>query len=1851
MKIPYDIYKTMITRGLTPVEYIENTGNDAYIDTGIKPTEIHSLYVEYKASEITYDRPMYIAGALRTVSADTFAIVFKDARHEDSYARFGSESYEYAECDTNKHSVMLDDTKLYYDGELVNTFSGQKGTCRYNIFLFHVNYYGSALSDRCLVGRIYRARLCDNAGNSVKDYYPCINASGDVGMFDAVSKAFVGSANSDTFTAGNVVRDVYDELPIIANGSSFHNLALRKYTVDSVVMSLGDKITGDIVWKDTSLVFSMQEYVVYAGTKYVLVNPPTVVREGMVADNSELKGAAKYSLTFYHPMYMLGNFPFTDIAVTDDEQKYLSESKTFSWIGTLFDFIAKLNANLQGTEWVVRANIPHYEQDGETVTSQWQKASTTSEVMSFDKNYISEALKKAYDEWEIPFTITDATNIAGKKYVIEFGLPSQEIYGDDGVTPYVFRFGQGVGLKNNSKTPRNNKIITRIVGCGAERNVPYGYPQIPWYGDQTWNYTINNASGMQPITVGGVTIQAMSYPIYDGVVGGQPTKLIKHPFTRKTLMPSIYGQTLFNKVSPYLSDGTANPNYNPNTTLVDYYDAIDELGGIQYPNNINPLAPSVEHHQFEKVYPKLGDKTLVNVLPYDDKTYISWNTFYSEINSYIANSNNDNEKSFLNSCREAVYHCDYGLSFDIESRGGSYTGKSVGQSYKYGGGWWVDVSYTSDNVNFKRNVYLGSYNPSKVVEWDDTYDSEKDEYKQSYFKMRLPLLDFDLYACAIYNEEMKINMRSGACIGCSFPIQIDWDDYKANFYTPDGTFAPDGEQRNTIKYPKSNVSQIAVVCKKEVETFGTLMPNIYQQPATGDLFTILGINLPNSYISSAQTELDGDMKEYMLENNVHYFDYPLKFDELFLKKRQAILDQIKNNCIVRFESDSTEIALYIKQITKKYGESPLPKYDITLADDIEIVLNSIGQVTDDVSRMRVQMSDIQKYYSESIIREIKNKLSRIEDDICSGRITFQQGLSSIGEIILYGGIRSDIFVSGLYTGRGWKVDELGNAEFESLRVRSFLEIVELLVNRMQAQEGDTMFTDNDVIDKVTPYDLTAVSALDSDNPSLYGWYELVDNEYVLSGDRRVVSGKTYYKASSLILSLKEKYNGYYTSQKLGNILRGVINIQAAVDSGLVKDQDTRDMVFYTSWMKVIQTATESTGSGNPTLTTNQIRVELYYDDEVPGGRNFAPCELMTIARWGNILDPQEQGISDAEKRRRLALCSSFYISTTDGRITKLNNVRAPILTDDNYGTTLGILPEFVQQYTSIAPRIADGQDYLYAQGVVVQDFIKIDRNGNVVSEGNTEKEKTIYKWADTKPATPTGTNIPPAGWSESPNVTFPDIELDGPEPEGQYTKVVQRIDFYATEGNATLTLNAAVSSEADYDFLLIGKLDKDDLYNLPAVDIWNDVDNTGDYYVLALSGENSRSYTFSGISAGSHHVYVAFVSDRNTIHGANNGIISYVSSTNVTPAKHLWVSKGDLVNGALSGSWSEPIQENGVDGQDGQDGQDGARGKVGRFFYYAGDFSLQDQTNYVINDAQAPYFSHVEDGQTLYHVFNPETNPSGGTMTTSQMWAASSNNWNNAPWEVMTNDFKYIITEALFANFALLGSFVVNLDFFLSQYGTLISNSGGTITRTTIDATNYHTLVDGALPYTYFDASDPEGETDPASGGHKFVPSLYQNAKTGRIVGDNCKFINMVAKGGTFDGITATNADISGILRSPVVYSPFYEVGGGDVVDLNASLVATRFTEAGIAGIATIYLPAARDCNGLELNFFSPRFTRSVMTTIKIKASGSDFLLIPDGSGYYSDCPNGAVVDINIFVTIVSIGNNWVLLNGTVTPL
>ena len=657
----------------------------------------------------------------------------------------------------------------------------------------------------------------------------------------------------------NPILNIYNE-----DGTPFHDISLRKHTFSTIVMSLNDKIEGEFYYKDNSLSFTLQEYVEYKGIKYILKNPPVVVRKGMTSENSEAKGMTKYSCTFYHEMIELYNIPFTDIAISSSEESYRSEKRTFSWIGTLSMFVQKINSCLVGTKWTCKLQ-PTFVDDG-----------TMSDVLSFSNQFISDVCKTAYETWKVPFVVDG--------YTIWFGKPSKEIL-DDENKPYIFKFGQGVGLKNNDCTPKNNKVITRIAGYGSNINIPYGYP------------IITDADGNR----------------------------IEHPYTRDTLMPSVYVEAVRNKVL----FGSKDP-------LIDYYDADSS-----YPTPINPLAPVFHIQEFSSIQPTI--------------------------------------------------------------KGMTYKGQAI------------DL--------FKEVI---------VPEggWDDYIDPETGEVRQSYFDVTLYPLGFDLYAQAAVTSGMTFSMKSGDTLGANYEVAVDWEDVKKNFYVTDEAgnivFKPNGEQRDYAKYPDSTDQAITIKLTKDLDTFGTIMPSKFQQVKTGDKFVILHIEMPQAYIDKAQERLDVAMKRYMLENNMPLYDYPLSFDEHFLETNQAILAQIKPNTIVRFLYKDKEeaMALSVKEMSIQYGTNPLPTYNITLTDEVSIVLNQIGQIADGLSKLGSQVAQLQAIYGLDIVGELNKKLSRVKDDTAQGMITFLRGLK-VGSFVT--GSTGGIFYAD--------TDGKSHAELDYLTVR------------------------------------------------------------------------------------------------------------------------------------------------------------------------------------------------------------------------------------------------------------------------------------------------------------------------------------------------------------------------------------------------------------------------------------------------------------------------------------------------------------------------------------------------------------------------------------------------------------------------------------------------------------------------------------------------------------------------------------------------------------------------------------------------------------------------------------------------
>jgi hypothetical protein len=250
------------------------------------------------------------------------------------------------------------------------------------------------------------------------------------------------------------------------------------------------------------------------------------------------------------------------------------------------------------------------------------------------------------------------------------------------------------------------------------------------------------------------------------------------------------------------------------------------------------------------------------------------------------------------------------------------------------------------------------------------------------------------------------------------------------------------------------------------------------------------------------------------------------------------------------------------------------------------------------------------------------------------------------------GFRTEEYLQG---SKGAAVDEAGNAELESLRVRSFMEVYELIYNRLNALEGNTSFADVGTID---------------------GVQEQEDGTWRLS--------------------MRRRWSGDYTAFQVGDVVYGYVN------------DLTAEGTYYKCWMRIVAVDTDA----------DVLTAVLYADGDTPAGRNYAPTESMVITRWGNAIEPSAESYatypsvihSTADGYVNVRR-DAFYISCEDGNLVQLMGVYQPKIERTNYGTVLGRIPSGL---LSDALPINTLQPYLYARGIVVQDLIRINYEGSIV---------------------------------------------------------------------------------------------------------------------------------------------------------------------------------------------------------------------------------------------------------------------------------------------------------------------------------------------------------------------------------------------------------------------------------------------------------------------------------------------------------------------------------------------------------
>ena len=575
---------------------------------------------------------------------------------------------------------------------------------------------------------------------------------------------------------------------------------------------------------------------------------------------------------------------------------------------------------------------------------------------------------------------------------------------------------------------------------------------------------------------------------------------------------------------------------------------------------------------------------------------------------------------------------------------------------------------------------------------DVAFDKEDSDVKDSdgnyihnYFYIKLHKFNgdfgFDLFAHALASEPAKINLiKSNGCPACSFVIhnQPSADNSKCyNCVSVDenGNLKPVRTDKNDYIFDNasdayedklnqdSTQKELWIAVQKDTSTLGIIMPNASAgfKPQKGDLFVITGIKPPKVLVTAAEKRLDDALIKHMSENNTDQFNYSVKFSRIFLQENPDFASKLNENAKLSIQihgdsdSDGNLVSheVFVSNYSVKVDNDELAEVEVELVNSLEVTKSDTKQIIDAVKGETVKSlsSMVGGSNTNNFNASITDKmyLSKLNNDTAHGTITFEkvqkflQGLTSEDLSQFKKGSTFGDFIQGMLFGTGGRIDELGNAEFESITSRSSIIAKELVTNRQTAMESNFVFTESGLVESVK--EIPAATEV----------------------------GNVTYD-----LKLQKRWDNDFTAFKENDVVLASINTLA--ESGK----------YYDMWLRVLSVNT----------VTNTITVVCYPDNECPSKKNYPPCELARLIRWGNAVDEDRQ--------------SCWYISSSEGLLVWLDHVTKPIIDKTNYSLAMGKLPEALSFLFQDFPTADKRDGAFYAKWMMAASFQQIDYQGNPI---------------------------------------------------------------------------------------------------------------------------------------------------------------------------------------------------------------------------------------------------------------------------------------------------------------------------------------------------------------------------------------------------------------------------------------------------------------------------------------------------------------------------------------------------------
>lgn len=595
---------------------------------------------------------------------------------------------------------------------------------------------------------------------------------------------------------------------------------------------------------------------------------------------------------------------------------------------------------------------------------------------------------------------------------------------------------------------------------------------------------------------------------------------------------------------------------------------------------------------------------------------------------------------------------------------------------------YVEGVTTNDDI-YPRNLIKTSNVTyyEKDVE-DESTPEEGDYIKRTFYRVKgLTIVDADgnktgdmafRSSYILSGKTLHIIFQSGSLNGMDFECQ----------FNPDGEseILRDSNGSPILKDGKEQINPAAQVFEIVAnEDYGRFLPDTVLHPKDGDTFVLYNwdsTKLGNTLVTSSANELLTDAIKNLKKSMIDPTTYTCT----------AASDYSYNDGKGQFHFEGDRVNLFNKGYDMSFRASRIIGYELHLDVPFDSVKYTVGEKPA-YSRLNAMSSQIEelvfngqsylnkggsgnsiyiiKSYDTTVqptdfnvfsAKRVENSyLHKDKTDAANFLIKFLQGLTAEDLSQFKKGATFGEFVQGMLFGTGGRIDELGNAEFESITSRSSIIAKELILNRQTAMESNFVFTESGMVESVT--EIPAATE----------------------------GGNVTYD-----LKLQKRWDNDFTAFKENDVVLASINTLA--ENGK----------YYDMWLRVLSVNT----------VTNTITVVCYPDDECPSKKNYSPCELARLIRWGNAVDEDRQ--------------SCWYISSSDGLLVWLDHVTKPIIDKTNYSLAMGKLPDALSFLFQDFPTANKRDGAFYAKWMMAASFQQIDYQGNPIY---TTRDRGVWSLA------------------------------------------------------------------------------------------------------------------------------------------------------------------------------------------------------------------------------------------------------------------------------------------------------------------------------------------------------------------------------------------------------------------------------------------------------------------------------------------------------------------------------------------